>query len=147
MPVALNAIIAGAVLVIDQVSKYYFKQIDILLIPGVLKFSGTKNTGMAFGLLSGSHWVLPLLTGLVIILLVVYIIKLKPRGLLSIGISLILGGALGNLIDRLIFSYVIDFIQLLFVRFAVFNIADMAITTGSIMCFFAVLLSKEDLNA
>lgn len=144
MPIAIIALLSGLVLLIDQVSKFSFKEANLLLIPGFLKLSGTKNTGIAFGALSGSVWLLPLLTGLVTGLIVLYIIISRPRGLLAVGLSLILGGALGNLIDRLLFGYVIDFIELLFVRFAVFNAADIAITVGCFLCFIAILFVKED---
>ncbi|NLA53163.1 MAG: signal peptidase II [Clostridiales bacterium] len=146
MPIALIALLSGLVLAIDQVSKFSFKEANLILIPGFLKLSGTRSTGIAFGALSGSVWILPLLTGLITGLIVLYIIKSRPYGLLAVGLSLILGGALGNLIDRLLYGYVIDFVELLFVRFAVFNAADIAITVGCVLCFIAILFVKEEVH-
>ena len=147
MPTAFFIMITGFVLFIDQISKYLLKNVNMLLIPGILKLTGTKNTGLAFGLLSGNTWLLPLLTSLVIIFLMIYIITSKPQGMMAFGLSLILGGAIGNLIDRLFHGFVIDFFELLFVRFAVFNMADIAITIGCALCFIAVLISKEESHA
>ena len=146
MPIILIALLSGIVLLIDQISKFFLKDASLLLIPGFLKLSGTINTGIAFGVLSGSTWLLPLLTGLVTGFIIFYIIKSRPKGILAIGLSLVLGGALGNLIDRLLYGYVIDFIELLFIRFAVFNVADIAITTGCILCFIAILFVKEEVH-
>lgn len=147
MPIAFFVMITGFVLFIDQISKYLLKNTDMLLIPGILKLTGTRNTGLAFGLFSGNAWLLPLLTSLVIIILIIYIITSKPQGMMALGLSFIMGGAIGNLIDRLLHGFVIDFFELLFVRFAVFNIADIAITIGCALCFIAVLISKEEAHA
>ena len=147
MPIAFIVLITGFVLFADQISKYLLRDASLLVIPGILKLAGTKNTGLAFGFLSGKIWLLPLLTGLMTIVLFIYIIKSKPHGFLAVGLALILGGAMGNLIDRLLYGYVIDFIEVLFVRFAVFNIADMAITIGCALCFSTVLLSREETHA
>ena len=147
MPSAFFVMITGFVLFIDQISKYLLKDANLLLIPGILKLTGTKNTGLAFGLFSGNTWFLPLLTGLVIVFLIIYILTAKPHGMMAFGLSLVLGGAIGNLIDRLFHGFVIDFFELLFVRFAVFNMADMAITIGCALCFIAVLISKEEAHA
>ena len=147
MPIFFTVLIAGLVIFLDQVSKYCLKNADQVLLPGLIQLTGTKNTGVAFGALAGSSWLIMLLTALATGLLLFYMIKSRPRGLLAVGLSMILGGAAGNLIDRLFHQYVIDFIELLFVRFAIFNVADIAITVGWLLCLIALLLAKERKHA
>ena len=101
-------------------------------IPGVVSFRGVRNTGMAFSMLSGHAWLLSVLTALLIAGILLFLLK-KPEepALLRAGLWLIAGGGLGNLFDRLTAGYVIDFIKLEFVRFAIFNVADVCICVGA----------------
>ena len=110
-------------------------------IPGMLSWAFVKNTGAAFGLLSGS-WLLPLLTAALIIALFVYLLRHPEAGtLLRCGLWLIIGGGLGNLYDRLAYGYVVDFIRLDFVHFAVFNPADVFVCIGAGIAALSILLS------
>ena len=71
--------------------------------------------------------------------------KLLAKRLEKISLALVLAGALSNLIDRILFAYVRDFIYLKFINFAVFNVADMAITIGAILIIISILfLQKKD---
>jgi signal peptidase II len=132
-----------AVLAVDQLSKQLLKDTQSALIPGLLRITGTRNTGAAFGIFGNSALPLILLTALAVLLIGFYLWKAKPTGLIGAGLTLILSGALGNLIDRAARGYVIDFIELEFVRFAIFNVADMAITLGCVLAFIGILRSKE----
>jgi len=134
---------ALVVLVLDQLSKQWLGQADRVLIPGVLKLTGVRNTGAAFGLFGGGPYALAVVTALLTLLVLLYIWRARPQGLFGLGLALILGGALGNLIDRLLLGHVIDFIELLFVRFAIFNVADIAVTGGCALCILGVLTEKE----
>ncbi len=132
-----------AVLAIDQLSKQLLKDTNSPLFPGLLRITGTRNTGAAFGIFGNSTLPLILLTALAALAIVVYLWKANPPGLLGMGLTLILSGALGNLIDRAARGYVIDFFEFEFVRFAIFNVADIAITLGCILAFIGILRSKE----
>jgi signal peptidase II len=132
-----------AVLTLDQLSKQLLKDTQSALIPGVLRITGTRNTGAAFGIFGNSALPLIILTALAALLMGIYLWKAKPTGLFGAGLTLILSGALGNLIDRAARGYVIDFIELEFVRFAIFNVADMAITMGCVLAFIGVLRNKD----
>ena len=134
---------ALVVLVLDQLSKQWLHQADRVLIPGVLKLTGVRNTGAAFGLFGGGQWGLAAVTAVLTLLVLLYIWRARPRGLFGLGLALIAGGALGNLVDRLLQGYVIDFIELLFVRFAIFNVADIAVTCGCTLCVVGVLTERE----
>lgn len=132
-----------AVLTLDRVSKELLKNTQSPLIPGLLCITGTQNTGAAFGIFAGSTLPLTILTALIVLLMGLYLLKEKPKGLFAAGLALIMAGAAGNLTDRIWLGYVIDFIELEFVRFAIFNVADIAITLGCALAFTGVLFSGE----
>lgn len=109
------------------------------VLPGVVSWAYTRNQGVAFGLLSGAA-LLPLLTLLLIVALLVYLLRHPQAGsMLRSGLWLIIGGGLGNLYDRLACGYVIDFIRLDFINFAIFNPADMFVCAGAVLVAIAVL--------
>lgn len=104
-----------------------------VLIKGVLEFQYLENTGAAFSSFAGKQTFLILLTSLVILLLVwKYLTLPTDRRFLGMRfcMMLILGGAVGNLIDRLINRYVVDFIYFVPIDFPKFNVADIYITVG-----------------
>jgi len=137
-------IAALGVFALDRAAKILLPGNDSVLIPGILRLRYVENSGMAFGWLSGNTVLLAVFS--VLLLLGAYLI-IRPsrlKGLAAIGIGLILGGALGNLFDRLVLGYVIDLFDFLFVRFYVFNIADVMITSGVILAGAALILRKQD---
>lgn len=110
-------------------------------LPGVMEFNYVENQGAAFSMFWGKTWVFVILTVLIVAFLLGYLIKYRAsEGLLMrIAVSCIIGGAIGNLIDRVLYGYVIDFLRPIFIRFAVFNIADIFVTCGA-MLFIVLLL-------
>jgi signal peptidase II len=102
----------------------------IELIPGVIGICYTENTGMAFGMLSGGTPVLAAITLVVLAAAVWLILRVKLSPMSCIGFALSFAGALGNLYDRVFYGYVVDMIEPLFVKFAVFNVADAALCLG-----------------
>lgn len=133
--------IAIAVLVIlDQVVKYAVKTSIPLggratFIPHVLGLTHLQNTGAAFSMLAGggARWFFVILTVVVVavILWVLYRKKIThPFGCWML--ALIAAGAVGNLIDRVLYGYVVDMFETLFMRFAIFNVADIFVVVGGI---------------
>ena len=109
------------------------------VLPDVLSWAYTRNQGVAFGLMSGAA-LLPLLTLALIVALLVYLLRHPEAGnMLRSGLWLIIGGGLGNLYDRLAHGYVIDFIRLDFINFAIFNPADVFVCAGAVLVAVAVL--------
>ena len=147
MPLALTALISAGIVMLDRLSKFFLMDADSVLIPGLIRLTGARNTGAAFSLFSDSAWVLPLVTALLTLAVLVYIIKTRPKGLMGAALAVLLGGAAGNLIDRLSLGYVIDFIELSFIRFPIFNLADIAVVSGCLLSGLAILLAKEEPNA
>ena len=139
---------AALALGLDQISKILVRarlmgQGRMTLIEGILAFRYAENTGAAFSVLASLPQLLTILTALLILGVAIWLMTDKTLNLpCRIGLSLIAGGGLGNLLDRLLFGYVTDFIEVLFVRFAVFNVADCAICIGAGLCMLS-LLGKE----
>lgn len=143
-------------LVFDQYTKrlavaHLKGQAPFVLIDRVLEFNYLENTGAAFSSFSGKQTFLILLTALVILLLLWKYVTLPMTSRLlgmRFCMLLILSGAVGNLIDRLINHYVVDFIYFVPIDFPKFNVADIYITVG--VALLAVLLffyyTEEDLD-
>ena len=114
------------------------------LIPGLVRCQPVRNSGMAFSMLSGQFALLTAVTALLILGLAIYLIR-KPEEppLTRAGFWLVVGGGLGNLADRLAYGAVIDFIELEFVRFAIFNVADICVCVGAGLAMLGMLLAER----
>lgn len=127
------------IIAFDQITKYFasLKLADgsvAKFIPGVVQFKYAENTGMAFSMLSGARWVFIALTVVVCVGVFYYLFSNRCKSLwLYWSLGVILSGGIGNLIDRIKFGYVVDFIEPTFVNFAIFNIADCAVTCGAVV--------------
>lgn len=125
---------------------------NIDVIPGFINFIYVKNTGAAWGMFAGRPIFLIIISILVLgLLLAYYGLRIKRTNekssvLFGISIGLIAGGCIGNLIDRIIFGYVRDFINFQFMNFPVFNFADIALTVGMavLVVYFIFFYSKEE---
>lgn len=138
--------IAATVAVVDQIAKAIVRRGGTSLrVDGLVAFRHTQNTGAAFSLFSGSIGGLTLVTAVLIALLTGWLVARpdsQPKWA-RIGLWLIVGGGLGNLYDRLFYGAVTDFIELLFIRFAVFNIADIAICAGAFIAAIALMIDER----
>ena len=110
---------------------------DIIVIKNMFAFSYVENRGAAFGILQNKIIFLALTTLIVVIGMLYYLFKFKPQSkILKLSISFIIAGAIGNLVDRFYYTYVVDFIQLHYkdvYYFPTFNIADMLVVFGTII--------------
>ena len=151
----LYAIIAAVLIAADQVVKFLVRANipmweSIPFIPHVMDLTYVQNTGAAFNIFREHTWLLTLISALVAVVIVAVIAKKVVRhrfGLVCL--SVVLAGAVGNLIDRLFFGFVTDMFQTLFMRFAVFNVADICVVCGGIafvvyILFFAEKLEKKE---
>lgn len=143
-------LIAAAVIVLDQASKFFIENTfsltdSVAFIPGIIDFVFVKNTGAAFSVLAKHTWILAILSVVFSIAILIYLIKEQPKDrLIGVCCGLILGGAIGNGIDRMLRGYVVDFIELTFFRFPVFNIADIAITVGGVIAVLIVMKRDKE---
>lgn len=149
------AIIIFAVLFIDQLSKalvFAFGVENVSIIPGFLGIDKVMNPGMAYGMLGDKAWAMPVFIAVTALAMVVFLILLirvkRKKRFLRVALSLILCGALGNFIDRILLEGVRDFIALSvgnisFLNFTC-NVADIAITAGAVMLILDLLFIDED---
>lgn len=113
-------------------------------IPHFIRFEYRENTGMAWGLLPNARVyfiIVTLILAAFLVFLLVRYRKLLPK-LSKVALTVILSGAIGNLIDRIFLGYVRDFIAFDFVEFPVFNIADCCVTIGAVLLAVSLLLTK-----
>ena len=131
----------------DQFTKYLINENKLSLISKDLLFfrlDFVKNYGAAFNFLSGSRIFLSLLSTIISLILIYFILNKKHISNIDLfGISFILGGTLGNGLDRLTKGYVIDFINLKFIDFPIFNIADISINIGLILILYGFIKYKN----
>lgn len=109
-------------------------------IPGLLNFIYVKNTGAAFSILSDKTGLLSVISIAVCVFVIFYLVKYKPKNkLYLVSLGMILGGAAGNMIDRVFRHFVVDYIELVFINFPVFNLADIGITVGAVLLMIYVI--------
>ena len=101
---------------------------------GLFRITYVENTGAAFSSFSNSTMILSVVTSIIIVVCLVYLMmKKSPGPIVTISLILVISGGTGNMIDRISNGYVVDFIEPLFINFAVFNVADCFITVGAFM--------------
>ena len=142
------------IIILDQVSKWSIINLlgvhESVTVTGFFNLVHVRNRGMAFGLMNrpvfdAGFYLLTVATVVAIVLLLVWFFKLKNEDArIAFGLSFILGGAVGNLIDRLRFREVIDFLDFYLgsLHWPAFNIADSAITIGILIFIYHILFNK-----
>ena len=134
--ILIFAIIVG-VISLDQLTKWlaviYLKgEASFPLWQDVLHFTYAENRGMAFGMLEDHRWVFMVLSTVGILAILFYLLRFRPASLwMRISLSMIVGGGIGNMIDRVILGYVVDFIDFTLIDFAIFNVADSFVCVGA----------------
>lgn len=147
----MTLVIILAVIILDQITKYLaigLKKGSIKLIDNFLSLVYVENRGAAFGILQGKKIILVFFTFLIIMAMCYYLYKgQKSMATISkLSISLIIGGAIGNLIDRVFRHFVIDFISVTFpngYEFPVFNVADIAVVCGTFLLIIAFMKTND----
>lgn len=147
-------ILSILIVIADQAMKY-FVTIKLALggqlplIPGIIHLTYVRNTGAAHSILTGYTWLLTIISALASVLIIILIIKMKIGTFGRITLACVLGGAVGNLIDRAALGYVVDMFEVEFMNYAVFNVADMFISVGgALFCIYYLIHSvKKDKTA
>lgn len=127
------------VVALDQTTKHFLKEANFLLVPGLLRLQGVFNTGAAFGVLKGRPGLLVALSVPALAAAFLFLYRRRPQGTLALGVSFLVGGAAGNLLDRVFRGGVIDFIVWVPISFPAFNFADIAITAGAALTAWSLL--------
>lgn len=151
----ISFIAAVLIVVIDQLLKLLVVNTIktgglVEVLGGLINFQYVENRGMAFGMLKDCRWVFIIFTVIVVVGVIIYMIKTKPQSkFLLTSLALILGGGVGNLIDRIFLGYVVDYIQLSFFS-PVCNFADYCITIGTVLLIIYILffspINEKDNN-
>ncbi|WHY02311.1 signal peptidase II [Neobacillus sp. DY30] len=145
-------LIAIFIIILDQVTKWmivtkmYLGE-SIPIIEDFLYITSHRNRGAAWGILQGQMWFFYVITAIVIIAIIYYMQKeAKGKWLLGVSLAFMLGGAIGNFIDRLLRKEVVDFIHtyILNYNFPVFNIADSALVIGVVLLMIQMLRDERE---
>lgn len=145
MIVSFLSVVGAALLVVaDQLIKQWANAVlqpvgAITLLPGIVELRYYLNDGMAFSMLAGKQTLLIVMTSIMLVCVLALLLLRKMNPWEHVSWMLILGGGVGNLIDRVLNGEVVDYINVLFMNFAVFNFADICITTGVIMLMLWVV--------
>ena len=152
MTYSLMALFAFGAVALDQWTKYLvvaqiplYSQVDVL--PGLFHLTYVQNTGAAFSLFEGMQWLFALIF-LVFTVLIVWDFVKKTMPFSDFErwcIVAIYAGGLGNMIDRIRLGYVVDMIEVEFIKFPVFNVADCFITCGCVALIASLVLLNKDL--
>ncbi|WP_428609571.1 signal peptidase II [Sedimenticola sp.] len=141
------------VIALDQISKQLIESsllvYETVSILPYFNLTLAYNEGAAFSLLSDQagwqRWFFALVAAVVVLVLVIWLSRLRRERLLAISLSLVIGGAVGNLLDRLLFGYVIDFLDFFYnsYHWPAFNVADIAISLGVALLFLDAFVGRQ----
>lgn len=144
----LETLIIVLITILDQLSKYFVNlnlkdSASIHMIPGVLSFCYHENKGAAWGMLADHRWVFMVISTVAIFAIIAYLIwtrKKKDGVMFRVSLCFFAGGGIGNMIDRVVLGYVIDFLRFDFIDFPIFNVADSFITIGAFLMVLNLIL-------
>lgn len=150
--IVYSLILVGLLVLLDQWTKHLavshlMNKSDIILIPNVLQLHYLENTGAAFSMLEGKQTFFAVATPILLFLLLIILFRMpreKKYLYLDYIIVLVVAGAIGNHIDRVINNYVVDFIYFSLINFPVFNIADCYVTVSMILLLILILFYYKD---
>jgi signal peptidase II len=152
----LSFIVSILIVIADKLTKYLAVEFlmdkkPIVLINNLIELHFVKNYGAAFGIMQNQRWLFIVITIIVLLAIIIFIIRANDRLhiLTKISLGSLLGGASGNLIDRIRLTYVVDFIKVDLGRlydFPVFNIADIFIVIGTILLVLLILFDRHEVK-
>ncbi len=137
-------------LLLDQITKWIVLKtlvsVDtVALIDGIFHLTYCENRGAAFGIMQNQVWFFVIVTIVVLAAVIWYMIKHKPENKwLNLSLTLLIGGALGNFIDRIFRGYVVDFLDFRLINFPIFNVADCFVVVGAIILACYLIFSEYE---
>ncbi len=143
-------VFSGSIIIIDQLTKYLVRGhlalgqtwSPWLWLAPYARIYRTQNTGMAFSMLTGYSWVFSVFAAGISLGIIYYFPRISPLDWLTrLGMILLLGGAVGNLIDRIISGQVTDFISV--GSFAIFNVADACVNVGVVLLLIGLFMQER----
>ncbi len=147
-------VLAAAVVGADQLVKWLVRGHIALgehvsLLPGLMDLTYVQNTGAAFSMFSAHTWLLTVLSAVLSAAFAVVLVRrMLPHWTGMLAMALLLGGAVGNLIDRAVLGFVTDMFATTFIQFAVFNVADIGVVLGGVLlCIDVLFFSGKERKA
>ena len=143
-------LISILLIIADQISKIAALKIlkplsSVVILKNIFSLSYVENRGAAFGMMQNSRWIFIVVTTVAILALIVYRFKFKPKGfIVNSALCMLLAGAVGNMIDRVFRGYVIDMLEVTFISYPVFNLADCFVVIGAILLCIYILFIYDD---
>ena len=141
--------IIAACVILDQLTKWIVIHSmelydSIVLIEKFFSFTYIHNYGAAWGMFDNQRWIFMVATSIALIIMPIILYRYrKVHVLFNLSLSLFIGGAIGNMIDRIFLGYVVDFLEFTFIDFPVFNVADICVVFGAIiMIVYALFFDK-----
>lgn len=137
--------VAAVLLAADQITKFFVLRDlqslrSIPIFPGLLELSYIENTGAAFGLFKNMMWFVFLITVVAFIVILVILFRYRKHTFFSYAAAaLLMAGGIGNLLDRIFYGFVVDFIHVMFFDY-IFNFADCCVTVGVVLFVIHVIL-------
>ncbi len=131
---------------LDQLTKWLAVTLlqgnpSVPIIPEVFQLTYLENPGAAFGMLQNNRWVFLIVSTVGILAVFLYLLMKRPTSkLLCLSLSFIVGGGIGNMIDRVLLGYVVDFFDFCLINFAIFNVADSFVCVGAGLLSLWVIL-------
>ena len=133
-------------IILDQLTKWLAVTLlqgnpSVPIIPEVFQLTYLENPGAAFGMLQNNRWVFLIVSTVGILAVFLYLLMKRPASkLLCLSLSFIVGGGIGNMIDRVLLGYVVDFFDFCLINFAIFNVADSFVCVGAGLLSLWVIL-------
>ncbi len=147
-------ILSAGVVVLDQLTKWlcvaFLKTVgSVTLIPKLLRLTYLENRGAAFGSLSSHRWIFMVFSSVAIVAVTVYLLRFAENNRwLRWALALIIGGGVGNMIDRVALGYVIDFIDFYGIWPYIFNVADSAVCIGAgLLILYCILMMRDEMRS
>ena len=145
----ISVMVAALLIVIDQLVKIFvlefLKPLGIVTaIDGLLEFTYVENTGVAFGLFQNTPWITLVATAIGCLVVTILALRYKYHNFLSVSAAvLIISGGIGNIIDRFIYGFVVDYIHVMFFDY-VFNFADCCVSVGAVLLVGYILFFNPE---
>lgn len=136
-------------LAVDQITKLIVLKTltsvgTMPVLQNIFHLTYCENRGAAFGILQNKTWIFIIITVAVLVAVIYFMVRMRPKNIwLNLSLILLIGGALGNFVDRIFRGFVIDFLDFRIINFPIFNVADCFVVVGAILLGFYIIFSEQ----
>ncbi len=136
-------------LAVDQITKLIvlktLTSVETMpVLQNIFHLTYCENRGAAFGILQNQTWIFIIITIAVLVAVIYFMVRMRPKNIwLNLSLILLIGGALGNFVDRIFRGFVIDFLDFRIINFPIFNVADCFVVVGAILLGCYIIFSEQ----